>query len=181
MGTIYSYHENADAAATAGDTDLIPITTGGVVKTVTPKVLQQTVGGVVDTIATTYALAQATNANRVLTLSATSACAVTIPAATGSGDRYTIQVQVAATGTAHTIVCTGDDVLQGLAIYMTTSAPGAEMYATTATSDKMTINGTTQGGVAGAIVYLQDVAADTYSVLYFSAATGTEVTPFSAT
>jgi len=44
----------------------------------------------------------------------------------------------------------------------------------------LTADGSTTGGLKGARIILHDVAADTWNVMYFSEASGTEASPFSA-
>jgi hypothetical protein len=54
-------------------------------------------------------------------------------------------------------------------------------YGTSATSDTITLNGTTLGGVVGDIVEITDVKTGFFSVKIFASPTGTTATPFSAT
>ncbi|MCA9687878.1 MAG: hypothetical protein KC457_37315, partial [Myxococcales bacterium] len=57
----------------------------------------------------------------------------------------------------------------------------ASIFETASTSDTITFNGSTTGGIKGATVELQDVASNLWAVRVVGAATGTEATPFSAT
>jgi hypothetical protein len=54
-------------------------------------------------------------------------------------------------------------------------------YATAASSDTITLNGTTTGGIIGDHIEIIDMIAGTFGVSVFTAATGSEATPFSAT
>jgi hypothetical protein len=132
--------------------------------------------------ATTLAVTQATHGNRVVTLANTAPIAVTLPQATGTGAKYTFQLQQAATGTASTIkVANATDVMQGVSWCLTTSSAAVVGYGTTATDDTISLNGTTKGGVAGDIIEITDVKTGFFSVKMFSSPTGTTATPFSAT
>ena len=82
--------------------------------------------------------------------------------------------------TAHTIssVATGE-VYTGVDWVFTTASANVIGYATTATDNTITINGTTKGGVKGDIIEFWDIKTSTWSVDMFAQATGSTVTPFS--
>lgn len=102
----------------------------------------------------------------------------TLPAATGSGNRYEFIGAVDATGD-QIIQVTGDDTMAGVA-YLGNDSAGASCFYTAATSDTITMDGSTKGGLKGWRVICDDIAADTWAVMVFSEASGTEATPFSA-
>ena len=102
----------------------------------------------------------------------------TLPAATGSGNRYEFIGAVDATGN-QVIQVTGDDTMAGVA-YLGNDSAGASCFYTAATSDTITLDGSTTGGLKGWRVICDDIAADTWSVLVMSEASDTEATPFSA-
>ena len=102
----------------------------------------------------------------------------TLPAATGSGNRYEFIGAVDATGN-QIIQVTGDDTMAGVA-YLGNDSAGASCFYTAATSDTITLDGSTKGGLKGWRVICDDIAADTWAVLVMSEASGTEATPFSA-
>ena len=102
----------------------------------------------------------------------------TLPAATGSGNRYEFIGAVDATGD-QIIQVTGDDTMAGVA-YLGNDTAGASCFYTAATSDTITMDGSTKGGLKGWRVICDDIAADTWAVMVFSEASGTEATPFSA-
>ena len=132
--------------------------------------------------ATTLTVTRATHGGRVMALANTAPIAVTLPQATGTGAMYTFQIQQAATGTSSTIkVANGTDVMQGVSWVLTTSSANVIGYATSATSDTVSLNGTTLGGVAGDIIEIQDVKTGFFAVKIFCQATGSTATPFSAT
>lgn len=136
---------------------------------------------VINTTATTLTITRATHGNRLVTISSAAPIAITLPQATGTGAVYKFQMQVAATGSASTIaVANATDVMQGIAWCLTTSTDNVIGYKTSATSDTISLNGTTKGGVAGDIIEITDAKTGFFSVKMFTAPTGSTATPFSA-
>ncbi len=116
---------------------------------------------------------------KVITLNRAAGITATLPAATGSGAKYRFVVGTTFTGSG-IIQVVGDDTMTGLAIVAQDGGDTSVVFETGATSDTVTLNGTTTGGLKGADVELIDIAADTWFVNVRTAATGTEATPFSA-
>ncbi len=137
--------------------------------------------GCVNTLATTLSLTAALHAGKTVTVSSTSALAITLPACTGTGDVYQIVLLVAATATAHTIATAtpASENYSGAFFALTTSTDNVIGYKTTATDNLITINGTTQGGVIGDKIILVDVKTGLWSVNAFTRPTGSYATPFS--
>jgi hypothetical protein len=135
----------------------------------------------VSATAATLTVTSALHSGRTVLLDRAAGQAVTLPAATGSGNTYKFFVVTTITSNSTTIKVVGDDVMAGAAIVANDSDASASIFETAATSDTITFNGSTTGGIKGATVELQDVAADLWSVRIVGAATGSEVTPFSAT
>lgn len=102
--------------------------------------------------------------------------AITLPAATGSGNVYRVFVQTTKTGDL-TITTDGSDDLVG-GVEVTTDASGTP-FLSDGTDTIITMNGSTTGGVKGSFVELQDVASATWLVSGRLVSTGTEATPFS--
>lgn len=123
---------------------------------------------------------QASYIHSTVKLDRAAGIAVTLPAATGSGDRYTFIIGTTFTSSA-TIKVTGNDVMFGHALYAADAGDTAVMFETAADSDTITFDGTTTGGYKGTIVRLIDMAADSWFVEVIGKATGAEATPFSAT
>lgn len=136
---------------------------------------------IVSATAATLTVTAAEHSGRTVVLSRAAGQAVTLPAATGSGNYYRFFVATTITSNSTTIKVVGDDVMAGAAIVANDTDASASIFETAADSDTITFNGTTTGGVRGATVELQDVAADLWSVRIVGAATGSEATPFSAT
>ena len=118
---------------------------------------------------------------KVITLNAAAGQAVTLPPASGSGATLDLIVGTTITSNTSTIKVVGDDVMTGLAIQAADDGNTAVVFETAGTSDTITLNGSTTGGLKGDRIELIDIAADTWSVRMIGAATGTEATPFSAT
>jgi len=109
------------------------------------------------------------------------AATFTLPAATGSGATYHFIVSVVNTSNYVIQVANADDTIDGSVILHQDSASSVVSFNTAATSDTITLNGTTKGGVSiGDELTLIDAAADQYIVKGVLTASGTEATPFSA-
>ena len=124
------------------------------------------------------------HANRTITLNRAAGIAVTLPAATGSGDKYRFVVGTTFTANGTIKVANASDTMTGHAILAQDSADTVVQFGTAADTDTLTFYtgaSNTTGGVKGAIVELEDVADNLWSVFYISEAGGTEATPFSAT
>jgi len=116
---------------------------------------------------------------KTILISRAAGTAVTLPAATGSQARYVVRLAASVTSNSTTIkVANATDIMQGLAV-VTASTPGA--FYTTATSDTVTLNGSTTGGLVGSFVELTDVASGIWAVHAVLVGSGTVATPFSAT
>ena len=123
-----------------------------------------------------------THAGRTIVISAVAGCAVTLPAATGTGSVYRFVIGATITSNSTTIkVANTTDVMSGRAFVISDGAAAVLGYATGATSDTITLNGTTLGGLIGDHIEIIDAIAGTFAVRVLTAATGTEATPFSAT
>ena len=122
------------------------------------------------------------HAGRTIVISAVAGCAVTLPAATGTGSVYRFIIGATITSNSTTIkVANSTDVMAGRAFVISDGAAAVLGYATAAASDTITLNGTTLGGLIGDHIEIIDAIAGTFAVRVFTAATGTEATPFSAT
>ena len=135
------------------------------------------------TIVATDAITVAEHANRKCYLGevgGNAAVTLTLPAATGSGATYHFIVSVVNTSN-YVIQVTGDDTIDGSVILHQDSASSVVSFNTAATSDTITLNGTTKGGVSiGDELTLIDSLADQYVVKGVLTGSGTEATPFSA-
>lgn len=104
---------------------------------------------------------------------------VTLPASTGKGDRYKLFVGTTVTSNNFIVqVANSTDVVAG-AVHLTTDIAGTSMP-TSSTSDTITMNGSTTGGIKGSWLTLEDVATGYWALSGAVICTGTEATPFSA-
>jgi hypothetical protein len=107
----------------------------------------------------------------------------TLPTATGGGARYRFMVGTVST-TGYVIkVNNTTDVIGGTIFTLSDGAAAVLGYmAVAATSDTITLNGTTTGGVSiGDWVEIVDVASGVFAATGLTTSSGTEATPFSAT
>lgn len=127
---------------------------------------------------TTSTLAVTSDYNgEVIPLSRAGGMTVTLPAATGSQAVYRFLVATTFTSNGIIQVANSTDVMVGsLAVSATTGTT----FSTLATSDTITMSGTTTGGLAGSIIELQDIAAGIWRVSGGVIGSGTAATPFSA-
>jgi hypothetical protein len=116
--------------------------------------------------------------NTVVNLDRAAGMTVNLPEATGSGDVYRFYVKTTFTGSL-TIAALSTDIMQG-GVAVATDISGVTCP-TTATSDKLVMNGSTTGGLIGSYVECRDAVDATWIVTGFLSSTGTEATPFSAT
>lgn len=136
--------------------------------------------GIAETVtASTVTLTEDAHAGGVVVLNRAAGVTVTIPDATGSGCVYTLILAADATGDHVIQAPDSSNTMAGVA-WLGNDTAGASCFYTAATSDTITMDGSTKGGLKGAWVQLVDIAADTWSVHLFSEASGTEATPFSA-
>lgn len=164
----------------SGRTFLQVATNNGTTVTTQPAEASGT-AAIVATTATTLTVTRALHNGRTIVVNSAAPIAITLPQATGSGSKFEFFIGVVATATAHTIkVANGTDVMAGFQFTVTTTATNVEGFVTSATSDTITLNGTTQGGIVGDQIEIKDVATGIFAVKVFSSSTGTEATPFSA-
>lgn len=134
---------------------------------------------VVNCTASTLTVDSDTHANKTVTLNRAAGIAVTLPAATGSGDVYRFYVGTKFTGDA-SFVTTGGDILSGTALLFADSGDTCVGFATAADTIRLDMfdTGNVTGGDKGAHAVFTDVAADLWHVHYVSDAAGSEATPF---
>ena len=134
----------------------------------------------VNVTASTVTLAQGTHSGRVTTLNRAAGVAVTLPAATGTGNTYTIEIGTTITSNTTTVTCAGSDKYEGLAWVFSDDAGNAvKAFDSGGTTSVITLDGTTKGGYVGHLITLRDVASAKWHVTSMGKATGVEVTPFS--
>lgn len=138
--------------------------------------------GVVAVTASTLAVEANAYGGVPIVLDRAAGIAVTLPAATGSGVVFEFFLKTSVTSNSTTIkVANANDVMTGQAVMGQDAGDTVVHFATAASSDTVTWNGTTMGGLTGARCKLIDIAANLWHVEVISDASGTEASPFSAT
>lgn len=132
--------------------------------------------------AATYTLTAEAHSGTTLVATRAAGITCTLPAALGYGSEFHFFVSTTITSNSLIVkVANSTDVMQGVAYVAQDAADTVVAFEAAATSDTITMNGTTTGGLRGDRIRLKDVAAGLWEVQVYSAATGTEATPFSAT
>ena len=184
VGDVIEVTHGVDAVAPGSRTSFTGVTSL-TVSTVSSStvVTQQASGGIVTTTATTLTVTAALHAGKTILVNSAAPIAITLPAATGTGNKYRFVIGVAATATTSTIKVVGtDDFEGGIAIFDTSATDiTAIAFAATATDDTITLDGTTKAGTRGTQIDIEDVASGLFSVSMRGAATGSYASPFSAT
>ena len=131
----------------------------------------------------TLSITKRNHAGTVLIANKADGITATLPASDGSGARYEFVVGTTITSSNFIVkVANATDVMTGVAVVASDNAADAAIaFETAASSDTITMNGTTTGGIKGDRIILTDISSGLWQVQIVAAATGTEVTPFSAT
>jgi hypothetical protein len=118
---------------------------------------------------------------KTITVNVASGSTLTLPAAVGSGFRVKILCGTTITSNDLIVqVADATDVMTGGAWIAQDAADTVVMFETASTSDTITMDGTTTGGIKGDMIELEDVASNLWWVRVMGSATSTEATPFSA-
>ncbi len=136
--------------------------------------------GLVTVTSATVSITDEAHVGQRIVMNRAAGITATLPEATGSGNRYEFIGAVDASGSQIIKVADNTDVMMGVA-YLGNDTAGASCFYTADTSDTITLDGSTKGGLKGWRVVLDDIAANTWAVTVMSEASGTEATPFSAT
>ena len=129
---------------------------------------------------TTLTLTPALHGNRIVTVASTGGLAITPPAATGTGNCYRLVVTTTITGGNLTLDAkagNASDVFFGFAY--TNKAGTFTNYATGATDNLLTWDGSTKGGIKGDYLEMWDVATNVWIIRIHGTQGGTIATPFS--
>lgn len=119
--------------------------------------------------------------DKTVLLDAAAGLTVTLPTATGSGWRTRIVIKTTVTSNNYIIqVNNSTDVCQGMVQNVSDDPATVKGFITSSSSDTLTLNGTTTGGLFGAVYEIQDVKSGFFQVMGRDTATGTEATPWSA-
>ena len=118
---------------------------------------------------------------KILTVNSAAGIAIVLPASTGQGARYRLFIGTTITSVGTTIkVANASDTMGGQALQ--TGATGAvTAFLASSTSDTITLDGSTTGGIKGDYIELEDVSLNLWRVTIIGSITGSAATPFSAT
>jgi len=136
------------------------------------------------TITATDAITEAEHAGRTNLLGEVGGDALvtlTLPAATGTGNRYKFIVSVVNTSNYVIQVADSSHTLEGVILGAADGGDSVNGWESAADSDTVTLNGTTQGGAAiGDWIEFTDIGDNLFHVTGIITQTGIEATPFSA-
>ena len=133
-------------------------------------------------ITASASLARTVHAGNLLNLSAAAGLTITLPASAGTCDVYRFFVLTTVTSNNDIIkVANSTDVIQGTVDIAAAGGVAGVTAGTTTTSDTITMNGTTTGGIIGSYIELTDASLGFWQLSGGLIASGTVATPFSAT
>lgn len=122
------------------------------------------------------------HAEALNTINAAAGLTLTLPAATGSGKKFPFLVGTTVTSNSVVIaVANANDTMAGACVMAQDGGDTVVVFETASTSDSITMNGSTRGGIKGDFIELQDAQANLWLVKMTASGTGTEATPFGAT
>jgi hypothetical protein len=131
------------------------------------------------TITASTALTRNVHAGNTINLNALAGLTVTLPASAGNGDIYEVFVLTTVTSNNYVIqVANSTDIMAG-AVHLTTDIAGTSMPTST-TTDTITMNGSTTGGLRGTWLRFKDVSTGFWALEGGVICTGAESSPFSA-
>ncbi len=140
--------------------------------------VHQKTNNIVSMAAATLSLTAALHAGKVVTTKQAATLTITLPAATGTGNIYTIFTGITATGDHIYEVASASDSFGG-GVSISTDIAGISELAVVG-DDTLTMNGTTTGGLRGSWVRFTDLGSGLWMVEGFLASSGSEATCFSA-
>jgi len=110
---------------------------------------------------------------------------ITLPAAAGTGNKYTVINNVDQTQSNVVVAALGTNIMDGVCYLVSSDVTNyAQAFATSATSDKITLTGSTNaqvtGGFGGDRIECIDISATTWLVTCWNVGSGTLATPFAA-
>jgi len=127
-------------------------------------------------------LTKKAHGNGLIVWNSTTGAAVTLPASSGDGTKFEILInKLIGSGSLTVVVANATDVMAGVALTVDDDGVPANAWATSATSDTITMDGSTTGGKVGDKITLIDMATGFWQVNVLSNESGTEATPFSTT
>lgn len=136
----------------------------------------------VNATASTLTITADLHSGKLITLNRAAGIAVTLPAASGTGDCYEFYVGTTVTSNSTTIkVANSSDIMVGHVFQFADAGATMNGYETASTDDTITLDGSTKGGIKGDYFRLVDVAANNWMLEGRVTSTGTEASMLSAT
>jgi hypothetical protein len=126
----------------------------------------------------------ADHSDRIILLDTAAGSVVTLPVATGTGNRIKCVISVIATSNSHIVkVGDGTDTFKGSILLVDSDTAGTVTgFVTASDSDTITLNRTTQGSVTvGEWIEFIDIATNVWAISGVLTNSGSGATPFSAT
>lgn len=172
--------------ASVADTDLVVIADTSAAytpKTITMQEMREVANrGITTVTSSTVTITAASHAGHTIVLTRAAGIAATLPAATGTGNKYRFVLGATVTSNTTTIkAASASDAFCGNVYTVSDGSAAVLGYKVQSGDDTVTFNGTTTGGYIGDEVIVTDIASGLFHVVAFTASTGTEATPFSAT
>lgn len=132
----------------------------------------------VNCTASTLTVTAALHAGHIVTLNRAAGIAVTLPAATGTGNKYELLINTLITSNTTTITTGAGDFLSGLVLAARQSSGLVTAYMLNGSSNHiLTFNGSTQGGVVGDKISLVDVATNLWQCQVVMQTVGASASP----
>lgn len=131
------------------------------------------------TVTAAVTLDRDVHAGTVVNVNNTTGFIITLPASSGGGDVYELfYIATIGSGSGVVRVANSTDIMQGV-VHLTTDIAGTSLP-TASTTDTITMNGTTTGGVKGTWLRFKDASSGIWRLEGGIVCTSTEATPFSA-
>lgn len=137
---------------------------------------------IVNVTASTLTVTAAAHGDRIVTLNRAAGVAVTLPAFTGSGYKYTFVIMTATSGGSQVFTATGAFLFGGIPQNNDTGASnlfGVSVATNAGGFTTITMDGSTQGGRKGDWITIQDIGTSQGLVTGMLNASGTEATCYS--
>lgn len=137
---------------------------------------------VVNVTAASLTVTAAAHGDREVTINIATGCAVTLPAFTGTGYKYTFTIMTATSGGSQVFTAPGAYLFGGLTMNTDTGAGNlftCVAAANAAGSTTITLDGSTKGGRKGDWIEITDIGTNQARVRGCLNGSGTEDTPFS--
>lgn len=129
--------------------------------------------------AASQSILQETHEGRTCVFNKADGCTAILPAATGSGAKYTFIVGTAVSGGDAVIDAgTNGGDLEGVAFGSDDEGEPSNGWVAGAANDEFHMDGTTQGGGVGDWIEVVDIATNRWAIRATITQTGTEATPF---